>query len=323
MTPSPTSLDRDADLMAAEWAVRRSEGLTLQERAEFDQWLAERPAHWRAYNESDRIWDELAGSDLYAAAPQAAPPRRRLIVGGAIAAALAIAFIGYQATSPAPRHSFESGRGEVRNVHLADGSSVILGADSAITVRFDRDGRHVQLKRGEAMFDVAHDVRRPFDVRAADTKVTVLGTRFTVKAAPDAVRVNVIQGVVRVAKTEPLIVAPFSRADSGRRITRGERLESRRGEPLQALPPADPGSAAPWTVGRLVYEDASLAEVIADLNRYLPAEVELANEALGEMRVTGALDQDQASRFLNSLPGTLPVRIHRTAEGRTIIEPAS
>ncbi|HEX6866132.1 MAG TPA: FecR domain-containing protein [Caulobacteraceae bacterium] len=318
----PSSLDRDTDLTAAEWAVRRSEGLTPEERAEFHQWLAERPAHWRAYSETDRIWDELAGADLYGAEPGHALLRRRLVVGGTIAASLAAALFGYQAISSAPQATFESGRGEVRDVRLTDGSSVTLGADSAIAVRFERDSRHVRLKRGEAMFDVAHDASRPFDVRAADTRVTVLGTRFTVKAAPDAVRVNVIQGVVRVAKAQSPIIAPFMTADRGRRITRGERLESRRGEPLQSLPTADPKAVAPWTEGRLVYEDASLAEVVADLNRYLPTEVELANEALGEMRVTGALDQDQASRFLNSLPGTLPVKIRRTADGRTVVEPA-
>lgn len=316
----PSSLDREADLTAAEWTVRRSEGLTPEERAEFDQWLAERPAHWRAYNDSDRIWDDLAGAEPYEAAPIRAP-RRRLLVGGMIAAGLA-ALVGYQVISAAPRDVFESGRGEVRSIRLADGSSVTLGADSAIAVRFDRAGRHVRLKRGEAMFDVFHDASRPFDVRAADTRVTVLGTRFTVKAAPGAVRVDVIQGVVRVAKTEPAIVAPFVRADSGRKITRGERLESRRGEPLQALPAAAPNAAAPWTQGRLVYDDISLAEVVADLNRYLPTQVELANKALGEMRVTGALDQDQAARFLNSLPGTLPVKVRKTADGRTILEPA-
>lgn len=316
----PSSLDRESDLAAAEWAVRRSEGLTPAERAEFDQWLAEQPAHWRAYNDSDRIWDDLAGGELYGEAPRKAP-RRRLLVGGMVAAGLA-ALVGYQVISSAPRDVFESGRGEVRSIRLADGSSVTLGADSAIAVRFDRAGRHVRLKRGEAMFDVSHDASRPFDVRAADTQVTVLGTRFTVKAAPGAVRVNVIQGVVRVAKTEPAIVAPFVKADSGRKITRGERLESRRGEPLQLLAASDPNAAPPWTQGRLVYDDASLAEVVADLNRYLPTQVELANEALGEMRVTGALDQDQASRFVNSLPGTLPLRIRKTADGRTILEPA-
>ncbi len=313
----------DIDLVAADWAVRRAEGLTPEEHAEFDAWLAEAPAHWRAYKESDRVWDELAGMDLRAAqAPEVNRSRRRWLVGaGAIAASLAAA-VGYQMLTSMPQGVYQSGRGEIRAVRLADGSQVTLGADSAIAVRFDEDGRHVRLRRGEAMFDVTHDPARPFDVRAADTEVTVLGTRFTVKAAPDAVRVNVIRGVVRVEKAEPPLVAALVPPPPAHKVTRGERLESRRGEPLQPLPDADPAEAAPWTQGRLVYENASLAEVVSDLNRYAPARIELSGRGLGELRVTAALNQDQVSQFLTSLPATLPVRVQHDGADRIVIAPA-
>jgi transmembrane sensor len=207
-------------------------------------------------------------------------------------------------------------------VRLADGSTVTLGADSAISVRLDEHGRHVRLRRGEAMFDVVHDQSRPFDVRAADTTIIDLGTTFTVKAAPGAVRVNVIQGAVKVQKDEPVLIAAFAPPAPARKISRGERLESRQGEPLQALPDADPAQAAPWARGRLVYENASLAEVVADLNRYVPGHIELASPGLGEMRVTAALNQDQVGQFLSSLPNTLPVRVQREEGGRVIIGPA-
>lgn len=317
----PSHAETDIDLAAADWAVRRGEGLTPEERAEFDAWLAERPAHWRAYKESDRTWAELGAMDLRAHEP-ARPRRRRLAGVGAIAASLAAAVIGYQALSSMPQAVYQSGRSEVRSVRLADGSTVTLGADSAIAVRMDDQGRHVRLRRGEAMFDVVHDRRRPFEVRAADTTITDLGTRFTVKAAPDAVRVNVIQGAVRVEKTEPLLITAFAPPPAPRQITKGERLESRRGEPLQSLPNADPAAAAPWTQGRLVYENASLAEVVADLNRYSPGHIELATPQLGEMRVTAALNQDQVGQFLSSLPNTLPVRVQKEEGGRVVIDSA-
>jgi len=328
MSRSPRMIDPDLDIVAADWAVRRAEGLTPQERAEFDAWLAEKPAHWRAYKDSDRIWDELGRMDLRALEPsrERVHGRRRWLAGvGAMAASLVAALVGYQALSTLPQAGYHSGRGEVRVVRLADGSTVTLGADSAIAVRLDAHGRHVRLRRGEAMFDVVHDPGRPFDVRAADTVVTDLGTKFTVKAAPGAVRVNVIQGVVKVEKAEPPLVAALVLAEPARRITRGERLESRRGEPLQPLQPlsvADAAVAAPWTQGRLVYENASLAEVVADLNRYSPGRIELAGPELGEMRVTAALNQDQVAQFLSSLPDTLPVHVQREEGGRVVIRPA-
>lgn len=322
MTRRSPRPEADTDLVAAEWAVRRAEGLDPAERAEFDRWLGKEPGAWRAFKESDRLWSDLAGMDLRGVeARTAAPRRRRLPAYAAIAATLVAAVIGVQALDRRPV-SYESGLGEVRTVRLADGSNVTLGADSAIAVRFDDDGRHVRLRRGEAMFDVRRDTARPFEVRAADTRVLVLGTRFTVKAAPDAVRVDVIQGVVRVAKTESPLLAPFTRSDPARQITRGERLDSRQGEPLQALPAIDPAEAAAWAQGRLVYENASLAEVVADLNRYSATPVELGTRQLGELRVTAALNQDQVGQFLSSLPATLPVRIARGERGEVVIEPA-
>lgn len=319
----PSHMETDIDLVAADWAVRRAEGLTPQERAEFDAWLAERPLHWRAYKDSDRVWSELAAMDLRALEPQRPRTRSRWLASlGAVAATLVAAVVGLQALSSMPQATYQSGRGELRTVRLADGSEVTLGADSAIAIRFDEGGRHVRLRRGEALFDVVHDPSRPFDVRAADTTITDLGTRFTVKAAPGAVRVNVIQGVVKVQKDEPALIAAFTPPAPARKITRGERLESRHGEPLQALPDADPAQAAPWAQGRLVYENASLAEVVADLNRYSANRIELANAGLGEMRVTAALNEDQIAQFLSSLPATLPVRVERSSGARIIIAPA-
>lgn len=315
--------DTDTDLVAADWAVRRAEGLSAEERADFDRWLGEGAGNWRSYKESDRVWNELAGMDLRRLDPATAPRRRTGRMIGAIAASLLAAVVGYATVTSFPRDVYESGRGEVRTLRLADGSEVTLGADSEIAVRFDDAGRHVKLRRGEAMFEVRPDPTRPFDVRAADTEVTVLGTTFTVKAAPDAVRVNVIEGVVRVSKPQPPVIAALTGARRERKITRGQRVESRKGESLQPLPDADPAEAAPWAEGRLVYENASLAEVVADLNRYSAARIELGSRDLGELRVTGALSQEQAPQFLANLPATLPVRMERVGVGRVIIQPAS
>lgn len=315
----------DSDVIAAEWAVRRGEGLDYAEREEFDRWLAEAPANWRAYKDSDWIWNELASIDLRAVSPVAERPARRVRrpVWAVMAASLVVAVLAGGSMVSRPHQSYETGRGEVSTVRLADGSHVTLGAGSQIDVRFDRGGRHVWLRRGEAVFDVHHDAVRPFDVRAGDTQVVDIGTRFVVKKTPDAVRVDVIEGQVRVAKTESPLLKPFVKPSKGDHLVRGQRLESPRGEALGPLASVDPGQVAPWTRGRLVYENASLAEVVADLNRYSGAGVELGSSDLGELRVTAALNQDQVAQFLSSLPASLPVRIEREADGKTVIVPAA
>lgn len=320
---------RDRHSEAAEWAVRRREGLNRAEQSALQGWLAEDARHAGALEQSDRVWDELADVDLRGLDARLGGGRMRTLrraipAWAAVAAALLVAaFVGLTLYPPGGR-AYATEHGEVRTVRLADGSSITLGAESKIVVRLGDDGRQVNLSRGEAVFDVAHDAARPFRVRAADTQVTVLGTRFVVKAAPDRVRVDVIKGVVRVAKAESPLVAPFIRnAAVGERIVRGERLESPRGADLKRLASVDPAEAAPWMQGRLVYENASLAEVVDDLNRYAPVKVELASDELGALRVTAALRRDQAGAFLDTLPATLPVLIDRQADGQVTIRAAA
>ena len=318
---------RDRHAEAGEWTLRRREGLNRAEQAALQAWLDEDAGHDRALEQSERIWDELADIDLRGQdaklGGERQPRRRALPAWGAIAATLVGgAVIGVGLYSPGGQ-AYATEHGEVRTVRLADGSSITLGAESKVVVRLDGDSRRVELRQGEAVFDVAPDASRPFRVHAADTQVTVLGTQFVVKAAPDRVRVDVIKGVVRVAKAENPLVAPFIRNETvGERVVRGERLESPRGDDLKRIASVDPNAAAPWTQGRLVYENASLAEVVDDLNRYAPVDVELAEGELESLRVTAALRRDQADAFLDTLPATLPVRIDRAAEGRIVIRPA-
>lgn len=320
--------DRDLHAEAGEWIQRRREGLNRAEQAAFQAWVDEDPRHARAIDQSQRVWDDLVEIDLRAADAQLGgdgrPHRRRLPAWAAVAATLvAGAAIGVGLNAPGGQ-AYATEHGEVRTVRLDDGSRITLGAESKVKVRMTGGGREVELSRGEAVFDVAHDASRPFRVRAGDTQVTVLGTEFVVKAAPDRVRVDVIKGVVRVAKAESPLVAPFIRNQTvGERIVRGERLESPRGDDLRRIASVDPADAAPWTQGRLVYENASLAEVVDDLNRYAPVDVELASAELGDLRVTAALRRDQAGPFLDTLAATLPVRIDRAPDGRMIIRPAA
>src|SRR3546814_4407377 len=83
---------------------------------------------------------------------------------------------------------------------LRDGSAVTLNSNSEIDVDFDEGIRHVRLLRGEALFDVAKDSIRPFVVEADSTRVTAVGTSFTVnRVSGRDVQVLVREGVVELA----------------------------------------------------------------------------------------------------------------------------
>ena len=102
------------------------------------------------------------------------------------AASLMIVFLtsGWLATAlrPAPEMLIRNNAWEkVENLTLADGTQLTLnrGAQLIYPEKFAGRTREIFLS-GEAYFDVAHDKKHPFIVRAGDLKIKVLGTKFNI-----------------------------------------------------------------------------------------------------------------------------------------------
>ena len=180
--------------------------------------------------------------------------------------------------------SFTAARGESRHVALADGSRLVVNTASEVRVDFSRTERTVELARGEAFFDVAKDASRPFVVRSGDVLVRAIGTKFSVRRLASGTDVLVAEGRVHVARAasdtakappKPIELASGHRA----RVPTG-------GEPV-LLSSVDPARATAWTSGKVEFEEATLAEVIGEVNRYTAKEFVLEDPVLGEIRLTG------------------------------------
>src|SRR5690606_18826920 len=96
---------------------------------------------------------------------------------------------------------YANGPGEVEDVRLEDGSRARLDANSELRVGYRWWRRNVELVRGQASFEVAHDARRPFVVAAGEGIVTARGTRFNVNRLRDGFVVTLLQGKVDVASS--------------------------------------------------------------------------------------------------------------------------
>lgn len=275
-------------------------------------WLDADPQHRRAYEQAEGVVLMLGG---LSASPLAEPvgrpiarpavPQARqwrapaMAAGGLLAACLAIAVFAL----PAP--TYETQPGETRQIALSDGSQVTLAPASRLKAASRWRPRALSLERGEAFFVVAHQEGHPFTVQAGDAMVRVIGTRFNVHHGADQdVRVEVEQGVVQVS-------------DGGRdravTLRAGQTaVADARGLSVGVLARSD--LAGGWRQGRLAYDDAPLAEVVADLNRYGQRPLTIDSAATGRLKVTAAFDVAQADRFVAELPRVLPVRL--TSDGR-------
>lgn len=287
-----------ADDEAARWFVLlRDEDVTTQDREDFDSWLSASPANRQAWQQLERIWGTL---DLIER--PALPGIRRYVSFGvsplAAAAVLLLAvFAGWQLLPSHLMADYRTGTGERRVVHLADGSRVELGALSAIDVDLSGDRRSVALLEGEAFFEVAADATHPFVVSAGAGEIKVLGTAFNVKLG-EKTNVAVTQHTVEVRTGREASV----------RVNEGEAVSYGAGG-ISAVAPADLAAVQAWRHDELVFEDAPLGEVLAELERYRGGNIQLVGSGAADRKVTAVFDARRADAAFDTIAESLGLTV--------------
>lgn len=228
-----------------------------------------------------------------------APPPRRTMPGWLRAAAailllLGVGWFAWRAVAPGASSTFvvyTTDVGERDTVRLEDGTTVILGPASRVTLAesYGRRAREVHL-RGEAMFDVTHDEARPFTVRAGDAWVRDIGTTFSVMADSAAgVRVVVTQGAVAMRAAEEPEDAEVVLRRGDRGMLAGGRVRTERAAATE--------DDVAWTRGRLVFRDAPFEQVAADLRRWYGVQL-AADPAVAGRRLTASFQGEPPDAVL-------------------------
>ena len=299
-----TTEEPEISEVARLWALRVQDS-AFDDWSGLVDWLESDPGHLAAYEAAVDV-DDWAG-DLFrhqppqalfvaASEPAAMPravsrPRRWYAVGGAIAATIVavatFATIGLNAPT-----EIVTAPGEHRTIPLADGSRIRLNGGTRLLIDEDSP-RAVELASGEALFEIRHDESDPFVVTVGDTRLVDAGTVFNVISERGALDVAVAEGaVIYRPGADEIRLAPgdaLSRADSGS---------------APVLRKMAPQAVGGWQTGRLVYSNASLAEVARDLGRNIGTGIRVAGGA-ERLRFTGTLAVSGADEQVLSRAGPL------------------
>lgn len=303
---------------AAGWFVRLQEpDVSVEQQQRFDAWLNEHPQHREEFQLLQGLWaaaDRLPTSRLQALV-ETAPPRRerRPLLRYAVAASVLAVALGLGLFSGLNhpggyRAGFATALGERKHVALPDGSVIDLNSRSRLQVRYEQDRRVIELSAGEAMFSVAHDPSRPFVVEAGSGKVTVTGTRFDVRREATQTRVAVEQGTVKVQGSHARD-NEFINLSAGL----GTSVDAQ-GKVLPAYP-VNPAELTAWRHGKLVFNNASLSEVAAEVSRYRDKPLTVTQPNVASLRLTSVFKSDDTEALLKALPSILPVTVRTLADG--------
>ena len=312
---------------ALHWVVvLKDRNASEADRQAFDRWLRHDSSHEDAWHRAQQVWMRI---DRIGPAfknrlptPSSHPPRlvappsmrpqlseplaprvdfrrRRFLYAAAGVAAVTVP-AAILLTRPGLFADHATAVAERRAISLEDGSKVELAASSSLSIDFAADLRRIVLHNGEAFFTVVQDPARPFVVDAATGNTRASAAAFNVKMTHPLVTVAVTTHSVLVSANGAEQVA----VNEGQRVRYGPNLTG----PVRD---ANLDQVEAWRRDRLVFQDTSLGEVIADLERYRGGRIILVDSQLRTLRVTATFDTSDADAALDAIASTLPVRVDR------------
>lgn len=323
---------------AAHWVARHDRGLTSVEQAEFERWSAA-PGNAKAYEAALADWTFLAlpkttgqVSELRAKVREIERAKRRktLAAGATLAMLLVVGGLSWKTWRDErgvqrPTTVLHVPRREI----LPDGSKVESAEGAEYAVDFAGTLRRVHLKRGEAMFEVAKDASRPFVVDAAGVEVRAVGTAFTVQLDASKVAVLVTEGKVAVDRAragdalvkEERTIGALGFAGAGEQLIM-DRKTLVPVAPVATVSPADLLAQLAWRHPRLEFSEASLAEVVENVNRCSDLKFEVGDSELGRMKVSGVFPAYDSAMFESVLKRGFGVEVEHV-NGKAVIRRAA
>ncbi|MDF1685906.1 MAG: FecR family protein [Parvibaculaceae bacterium] len=296
------NVDIELSNAAIDWLVKLNSGAaSAEDLANFEQWRFQSSEHEKAALEAEAIWYGvgLAGKKLREDTRKKIT--RRALLGGGIVALGGLGLTQYKDINTQLAADYKTGIGEQRQLTLEDGSTVLLNADSAISIDYTPTRRGITLLKGQAHFTVSPAAHRPFIVEAEGGQARAIGTVFDVAIGAEQVAVTVIEGRVGVSTSTV--------NSRGVEIGSDEQAHYAHRMPALEVKAVDAALVTAWRRGKLIFNQRPLSDVVFEIERYLPGKIFIARAHMRLLKVTGVFDLSEPASVLQIVEETLPVRV--------------
>lgn len=258
------------------------------------------------------------------------------ITGAGMIAATCLVLLAFTVTLhyAAPQGNlYETQRAERRVINLIDGTVVYLSAMTRIRTVYSPLDRQLFLEQGEAFFDVAHDISRPFRVKVDNGEIRALGTQFNVKWNSDeGAIVTLLTGKIRVNALEDkkeleveILDTPGERAILTLpeiNATDSDQANSNNKKTI-LLASVDTSNIASWRDGKLIYKGTQLADALKEISQHANHEIILDDPIVGQMPLFGVFNTGDWRGVLSALVKSYPVYAERVSEYETHLKPTT
>lgn len=304
--PTASGIARLQD--ASEWVQRLNESNAEEVADQWMQWCGADPLNLPAFERMQHLWNALPEARATTFHPVLNRPKHRnRLTAMAAGVVLLLGVAGWFAWHYSDEQVLVTAIGEQRRIMLADGSHLDLAPGSRVVTHFTLAKRDVRLERGQAFFQVAHQLPRPFIVHANNLTVTAVGTQFDVRISPDATAVTVMEGRIKVSPDAEKMDqggtrTDIIRADIGQRVTFSNSARQ------FSVGTVDPTVAGSWRGGKLQFVGESLEDVVGVINRYSTKHIVVA-PALQQTRFTGTVSPTTVRDWFKALEQIYAVEV--------------
>ncbi len=335
------------DKQACKWlSIMNSDQKSDAEVADFHTWLEADPHHQMAHDHVNVIWtdlEDLQGAiepEDYRVSDESMPWQKTGLQGFlsktmdirykpfqfAVVSSMLLAIYLLWPGFERPVYNNDSNgeyatqTAELRNIELPDGSTVTLGALSAIEVKYRDSERRIELVSGDAFFSVASNPNRPFIVSTTNAFVRAVGTMFDVRRSNEGVRISVLEGLVEVTQFQAKQIDGVKVPEEVTQVLLANQKIYARSDGDQTKPQTiETDLPGAWREGRLIYEKANLSVVISDADRYYGGNIIIDTIDLKDLPVSAAFRTDQINEMMDTLSAVLPISVKRLSNGDIIL----
>lgn len=305
---------------AIEWLVKLNrESVSNDLEADFMAWLESSPAHQAAYIRAEQLWQR--GEVLHHLPQTHSNPLTKANSyfgwqGLSAFAAIIVVCLGVWLLPGEQLQElhFQTAKGEQLQIQLDDGSELVLNTNSVLDVTFTSAQRVVVLHQGEAYFDVAKDVKRPFDVETASGTVRVVGTRFAVQHAQADTVVTVLEGKVALGEK-----VDTTRFESTLLLVPNQQVTFAQAKQGRSPQQIDAENTLSWRKQHLVFRDRPLRDVVGELNRYSNTVIVLGDVALENRSITAVIQLGEKGISADTLGAALQLSATKDEHGRVVL----
>jgi len=350
---SEKTKDNNIQELACLWISRMDRGLTTTEQQQLVAWCNQSSLHHDSLLEMASYWDDLSVlNELSALFPLTKKneksklnkfPYLALAASIAIVSIISINALTNESFLPflpsineqalTQTKSFNTQVGQQTSITLKDGSQIQLNTNSLVEVNYSTKQRLLTLVRGEARFDVAKDINRPFTVIVGDKSFTALGTIFNVqKNNLQAMELVVTEGKVLISKAtaqvndikKTLVQASTELATnnlnailvvSGEKAIIEEQSASSIATPIEKVSLDQIHRDLAWQQGMLIFEGEPLSKALSEISRYTNSTFEIVDSELADIHVAGYFKAGDIEGLLTSLHSNFGINFSKKTNG--------